>query len=170
MEPSRPLNYRSAATERDPQHWRVIWIICLVAGAIFLGMLVWGVARFAPSAAPAILPPAVVVIPSPGIAPGVVPAGDAMIKAAAAAAGNILDDLLSGKLNGDPDLGRVASRFQNFAQWAITSAQKVKSEPPSVSLKGTLISGDMTSSFTIQMVQQQDGTWKPGSISEPDSP
>jgi hypothetical protein len=169
MQTLRPLNYRSAPTETDPRHWTLIWIISLIAGAFFLGLLVWSVGWFAPGTTPTILPPAVVVIPSPGIAPGVVPAGDAATKAAAAAAGKTLDDLLNGKSNSDPNLAQVAGRFQNFRQWAITSASKMKSNPPSVTFTGSLYSGDTVelNGFTLQMVQQQDGTWKPGAISGP---
>lgn len=168
MQTSRPLSYRSAATERDPRHWTLIWIISLIAGAVFLGLLVWSVhpsALIPPKPVP--LPPAIVISPSPGIAPGVVPAGDSRLAAAAAAAGKTLDGLLRGNSSGDPNLRRFASWFQNFGQWAITSASKTTGNPASVTFAGNLTSGEVVSLFTIQMVEQADGTWKAGRIIGP---
>ena len=143
----------------------VILVVSLVLGALLLSVA--GMAFFSAS------PRAMTNTPSSGtakitgpaqptivgIAPGLLATSDAPTQAAAAAATNVLDNLLAGKLDNDPDLAQPARKVKGFQTWSITSISNIQAQPPACTFTGTLNAPGNTAAFSIHMVKQQNGKW-----------
>ena len=90
---------------------------------------------------------------------------------AVAATTDILDRLLAGKLDEDPNLSPVARKVKGYRTWSITTAASVAGEPPAWNFGGTLDGGARGSArFSVRMVRQRNGGWAVGSFSGPNAP
>jgi hypothetical protein len=90
---------------------------------------------------------------------------DPVLRQARAQADSILDGLLAGQFDQDPDLGPVAKKLKGFQSWAIKS-QKVVREG-AAEFQGVLTSPGGAAGFKVTLVKQASGKWAVGAFSGP---
>ncbi len=96
------------------------------------------------------------------------PVGDqSTVQEARAAAEGILNDLLAGKLDNDPQLGRLPAKVQGFRSWSIESQELKSDNPRAVTFRGTLTGAGGEAHFTLLLVKQADDRWAIGSFGGP---
>ena len=83
------------------------------------------------------------------------------------AAEGILNDLLAGKLDDDPQLGRLPGKVKGFRSWSIESQEIKPDNPRAVTFRGTLTGSPGEAGFTVLLVKQADGPWKIASFGGP---
>jgi hypothetical protein len=101
------------------------------------------------------------------VAPGLIGAADQEGQAAAAATTDVMGQLLSGKLDDDPDLAPAARKLKAYTTWAVTSAQRQAGDPPAWRFGGWVEGSQGASGFSVRMVKQKNGTWAVGELSGP---
>jgi serine/threonine-protein kinase len=83
------------------------------------------------------------------------------------AAEGILNDLLAGKLDDDPQLGRLPDKVKGFRSWSIESQEVKPDNPRAVTFRGTLTGSPGEAGFTMLLVKQADGRWMIASFGGP---
>jgi hypothetical protein len=91
-----------------------------------------------------------------------------MVKEARSDTEAILNDLLAGKYDNDPDFAPVAGKLRGFQSWSIQGEQIDPDSPKAVNFSGTLKGPRGEATFTASMTKQQDGKWMIGYFSGPD--
>jgi hypothetical protein len=79
----------------------------------------------------------------------------------------ILNDLLAGKDDNDPDLGPVARKVKGYQSWSIERQSLDPDDPKAVNFTGTLKGPKGEATFTASMKKQQNGKWMIGHFSGP---
>ena len=90
---------------------------------------------------------------------------DPVLRQAREQADSILDGLLAGKFDQDPDLAPVARKLKRFQSWAIKS-QKVVREG-AAEFQGVLTRPEGAARFNVTLVKQASGKWMVGAFSGP---
>jgi hypothetical protein len=93
---------------------------------------------------------------------------DPMMKEARSDAEAVLNDLLAGKLDNDPNLAPVAGKLKGFRSWSIQSQSIDPDNRKAVNFSGTLKGPQGEKTFVASMVKQQNGKWTIGYFQGPD--
>jgi hypothetical protein len=90
-----------------------------------------------------------------------------MVKEARADTEAVLNDLLAGKYDNDPNFAPVAQKVKGFQSWSLERQQIDPDNPKAVNFSGTLKGSSGEATFTASMVKQQNGKWMIGYFSGP---
>jgi hypothetical protein len=93
---------------------------------------------------------------------------DPMVKEARSDTDAVLNDLLAGKLDNDPDMAPVARKLKGFQSWSIERQNIDRDNPKVVKFSGTLKGAKGEANFVASMVKQQNGKWMIGVFQGPD--
>jgi hypothetical protein len=92
---------------------------------------------------------------------------DPMVKEARSDTEAVLNDLLAGKYDNDPDLAPVARKLKGFQSWSINRQDIIPDTPKAVNFSGTLIGPRSEATVMASMVKQQNGKWMIGYFQGP---
>ena len=92
---------------------------------------------------------------------------DPLVKEARADTEVVLNDLLAGKYDEDPDFAPVARKVKGFQSWSIETQNLDPDSPRAVNFGGTLKGPKGEATFLASMRKQQNGKWMIGYFSGP---
>jgi hypothetical protein len=114
-------------------------------------------------------PPPAPAPPAPVIAAPDAPKGDAIadliLREARQQADAILDDMLAGKLQNDPDTAPVAKKLKGYQSASIKSQEIIREG--AAKFGGVLTKQTSQHRFEMILVKQQNGNWAIGTFSGP---
>lgn len=84
---------------------------------------------------------------------------DLTVKDARSDAEAVLNDLLAGKSDDDPNLAPLARKIKGFQSYAIETQNIDSDNPKAVKFNGTLIGPQIEATFVSWMVKQPNGRW-----------
>jgi hypothetical protein len=90
------------------------------------------------------------------------------VKEARADTEAILNDLLAGKYDNDPNFAPLAHQLTGFESWSLERQELAADQPMSVNFSGTLKGPSGEATFRLSVVKQQNGKWMIGDFSGPD--
>ncbi len=87
---------------------------------------------------------------------------DPMVKEARSDTEAVLNDLLAGKYDNDPNFAPVAHKLKGFQSWSIERQNLDPDNPKAVNFRGTLKGPQGEARFVASMVKQQNSKWMIG--------
>jgi hypothetical protein len=93
---------------------------------------------------------------------------DPVVKEARSDTEAVLNDLLAGKLDNDPNLAPLARKLKGYRVWSIDRQSIERDNPQTVKFNGTLKGPQGEATFLATMVKQQNGKWMIGHFQGPD--
>jgi hypothetical protein len=93
---------------------------------------------------------------------------DPIVKEARSDTEAVLNDLLAGKYDNDPNFAPVARKLKGFRSWSIERQNIDPDNRKAVNFRGTLKGPQGEATFVASMVKQQNGKWMIGYFQGPD--